>query len=114
MVPLAMLSPPKFAYLSWRPWLFLMLADRIRRGERLGRNWPQAATFGNLGENRAGPQQTGQESPRSYMERRSKSSEGFALRNPGQIYDLGQGYLARKSRCNWSRSAGATSDTAQK
>src|SRR6266481_876308 len=77
MVPLAMLSPPKFAYLSWRPWLFLMLADRIRRGERLGRNWPQAATFGNLGENRAGSQQTGQESPRSYMERRSKSSEGF-------------------------------------
>src|SRR5258705_424942 len=41
------------------------------------RNWPQAAIFGNLGENRAGPQQTGQESPRSYMERRSKSSEGF-------------------------------------
>src|SRR5229473_724384 len=38
MVPLAMLSPPKFAYLSWRSWLFLMLADRIRRGERLGRN----------------------------------------------------------------------------
>jgi len=38
---------------------------------------PQAAIFGKLGENRAGSQQTGQESSRSYMERRAKSSKGF-------------------------------------
>lgn len=39
---------------------------------------PQAAIFGEMGENRAGPHQTGQESPRSYMERTAKSREGFA------------------------------------
>jgi hypothetical protein len=41
---------------------------------------PQAAIFGNLGENRAGYQQTGQESSRSYMEQRAKSSKGFTGR----------------------------------
>src|SRR5260221_4054212 len=89
---------------------------------------PQAAIFGKLGENRAGSQQTGQESPRSYMERFPKSSKGFGIpasdlwkgRKCGpfgwrrRIREVEKYYWLVISCRNWARSGGATSETAQK
>src|SRR6266478_1530080 len=63
MVPLAMLSPPKFAYLSWRSCAVLNAGRQNPPRRTPRKKLPRAAIFGNLGENRAGSQQTGQESP---------------------------------------------------
>jgi hypothetical protein len=66
IVPLAILFPP-FPSLHRHSGLLGMLAEKIRRGKIRRRKLPQASIFGELVENRAGSQCTGQESPRSYM-----------------------------------------------
>jgi hypothetical protein len=76
MVPLAILFPLNFlASLEFLLWVNAGRHNPPKRGP--SEKMPQAAIFSEMGENRAGPHQTGQESSRSYMEPRSKSSEGF-------------------------------------
>src|ERR1700730_7850184 len=77
IVPLAMLFPPKLPYCKMAS-LAIQDAGRQNPPRRTPRKkLPQAAILGNLGENRAGSQQTGQESPRSYIQPRAKSRDGF-------------------------------------